>query len=207
LSLIPYAACRLPSAVHLSPRLQRGVQPLCTAATAAALALQKRVCLAERDLHHGGPACTLSSSLGGRLKCCCYCDCCRSPAPSSSDPSSSDPSSSFPVCCKYFPTSHEPIMSFRCLDVSMMSPIIARRNNTCSKPLTLIKRSGSEIEMTARRRAWASESERRTAVLLAILKYRGIISFACEESRIPGGSTQLVEFSIEKKEKVAAWTP
>jgi hypothetical protein len=27
LSLIPYAACRLPSAVHLSPRLQRGVQP------------------------------------------------------------------------------------------------------------------------------------------------------------------------------------
>jgi hypothetical protein len=37
--------------------------------------------------------------------------------------------------------------------------------------------------MTARRRAWASESERRTAVLLAISKYRRI-SFACEETRV-----------------------
>lgn len=174
----------MPSAVCRSPISQTLAWGSATAASAAALALQKRVCLAERDLHHGGPACTLSSSLGGRLKCCYYCDCCRSPVPSSSDPSSS-----FPVCCKSFPTSHEPVMSFRCLDVSMVSPIIARRNNTCLKPLPLIKRSGSEIEVTARRRAWASESERRTAVLFAILKCRGIISSACEESRIQGGGT------------------
>lgn len=50
----------------------------------------------------------------------------------------------------------------------MMSPIIVRRNNTCSKPFTL----ASEIEMTACRRAWASESARRSAVLLAIPNYR-----------------------------------
>ena len=100
LSLIPLS--RMPSAVCRSPISQTPAWGSATAATAAALALQKRVCLAERDLHHGGPACTLSSSLGGRLKCCCYCDCCRSlPVPSSM----SDPGSSFPVCCKYFPTS------------------------------------------------------------------------------------------------------
>jgi hypothetical protein len=100
LSLIPL--CRMPSAVCRSPISQTPAWGSATAATAAALALQKRVCLAERDLHHGGPACTLSSSLGGRLKCCCYCDCCRSlQVPSSM----SDPGSSFPVCCKYFPTS------------------------------------------------------------------------------------------------------
>lgn len=100
LSLIPL--CRMPSAVCRSPISQTPAWGSATAATAAALALQKRVCLAERDLHHGGPACTLSSSLGGRLKCCCYCDCCRSlKVPSSM----SDPGSSFPVCCKYFPTS------------------------------------------------------------------------------------------------------
>lgn len=100
LSLIPLS--RMPSAVCRSPISQTPAWGSATAATAAALALQKRVCLAERDLHHGGPACTLSSSLGGRLKCCCYCDCCRSlQVPSSM----SDPGSSFPVCCKYFPTS------------------------------------------------------------------------------------------------------
>lgn len=100
LSLIPLS--RMPSAVCRSPISQTPAWGSATAATAAALALQKRVCLAERDLHHGGPACTLSSSLGGRLKCCCYCDCCRSlQVPSSMN----DPGSSFPVCCKYFPTS------------------------------------------------------------------------------------------------------
>ena len=100
LPLIPLS--RMPSAVCRSPISQTPAWGSATAATAAALALQKRVCLAERDLHHGGPACTLSSSLGGRLKCCCYCDCCRSlQVPSSM----SDPGSSFPVCCKYFPTS------------------------------------------------------------------------------------------------------
>ena len=67
LSLIPLS--RMPSAVCRSPISQTPAWGSATAATAAALALQKRVCLAERDLHHGGPACTLSSSLGGRLKC------------------------------------------------------------------------------------------------------------------------------------------
>ena len=78
LSLIPLS--RMPSAVCRSPISQTPAWGSATAATAAALALQTRVCLAERDLHHGGPACTLSSSLGGRLKGCCYCDCCRSPS-------------------------------------------------------------------------------------------------------------------------------
>jgi len=40
----------------------------------------KIVCVAERDLHHGAPACILSSSLDGRLNYCCFYShyCCRS---------------------------------------------------------------------------------------------------------------------------------
>ena len=38
--------------------------------------------------------------------------------------------------------------------------------------------------MSARRRAWASKSEGRYAVALTVLKYRRIIAFACEETRV-----------------------
>jgi hypothetical protein len=53
--------------------------------------------------------------------------------------------------------------------------------------------------MTARRRAWASESERRTAVLLAISKYRRI-SFACEETRVYQEAVPS-QWSSQSKEK------
>lgn len=140
MSLIPYAVCRLPS-IYLpgsNVGFSHGSHGSCAGFA------EREFASPERDLHHGGPACTLSSPLGGRLRYCCYYDCCRSPAAVILAARSSVAS------CKYFPRRYNPIMSFRCLDVSIVSPIIAGSQGGTTRARSLSRSCNegrSEIEM------------------------------------------------------------